>query len=90
MAVLTVKVRPGAKRSEVAGVVDGAWQIRIAAPALEGKATASLLKYLAETLSVPKSTVSIRHGERSRVKVVEIVGLTQAEADARLRQAIEA
>ncbi|TAK32137.1 MAG: DUF167 domain-containing protein [Chloroflexota bacterium] len=86
MATITVHARPGAKQNSIAGQTEGIWQVRVAAPAVEGKANAALLKYLAEVLGVRKSAVTLRHGERSRGKVVEVEGLSQTEAEERLQQ----
>ncbi len=88
MATITVHARPGAKQTEVVGQVQGVWQIRVAAPAVEGKANAALLRYLAQTVGARGSAVTLRHGERSRQKIVEIEGVTQREAEDRLQQAV--
>ncbi len=71
---LTLHVQPGAKRSEVAGPHGGALKVRIAAPAVDNKANAALIEYLSETLGIPKSAITVRHGATGRRKVVEIVG----------------
>jgi len=90
MATIAVHVRPGAKQTKIIGQVEGVWQIRVAAPAVEGKANMALLKYLAKILGARKSAVILRQGERSRMKVVEVEGLTQQQAENRLQQDIRA
>ena len=59
-------------------------RIRVAASPTEGKANKALIAYLAGDLGVPRSFVSIVRGAGSRHKVVEIDGLTQEEALAKL------
>lgn len=69
---LTLHVQPGAKRTEVAGLHGDALKIKLAAPPVDGKANAVLLKFIAETFSVPLRQVTLKQGEKSRRKVVEI------------------
>lgn len=71
-ALLRVRVQPRAKRSEVAGQRDGAVVIRVAAPPVDGKANAALLAFVADRLGLSKSAVSLKSGQTSRRKVVEV------------------
>jgi uncharacterized protein YggU (UPF0235/DUF167 family) len=47
----------------------------VAAPAVEGRANEALRRLLAKQLRVPRSSVTIVRGHRSRDKVVEVDGL---------------
>lgn len=69
---LAVHVQPGAKRSAVAGLHGDRLKVRIAAPALDGRANDALIAFMAEALGVPKRSVSLAAGERSRDKVVAV------------------
>ncbi|KXB29561.1 hypothetical protein AT959_16600 [Dechloromonas denitrificans] len=73
---LTLHIQPGAKKTEIAGLHGEALKIRLAAPPVDGKANEALLKFVAETLHLPKSAVSLKSGQSSRHKVLEIVGTT--------------
>ncbi len=73
---LVVHVVPGAGRSEVVGPQHGKLKVRVAAPAMEGKANQALVEFLARLLHIPKSRVQVRHGERSRSKVLFVQGVT--------------
>jgi uncharacterized protein (TIGR00251 family) len=84
--VFAVRVQPKASKNEVAGVMEGALKIRLQAPALEGRANQALCEFLAERLGRPNSAVRILSGERSRVKRVEVLGVTAAEVEALLRE----
>ena len=53
---------------------------KIAAPAMDGKANAELIKYLAKTLGISKSGVRILSGESSRDKIVEVSEIEGAKA----------
>lgn len=70
--VLNVHAQPGAKKSAVAGLHGGALRVRLAAPAVEGKANAELQRYLAECFGVALRQVHLLRGEMSRHKVVRI------------------
>jgi len=70
--VLTLHVQPGASRTEVAGLHGDALKIRLAAPAVDGRANAALVRYLAGEFGVAVRNVVIERGETSRRKVVRI------------------
>jgi len=70
--VLTLHAQPDARRTEVAGVHGDALKIRLAAPAVDGKANAELVRFLAEAFGVPLRQVTLLRGETSRRKVVRI------------------
>jgi len=70
--VLTLHVQPGAKWTEVAGLHGNALKIRLAAPPVEGKANAALLRFLAAAFDVPLRNVTLVRGETSREKTVRI------------------
>ena len=79
---LLVRVQPRANKNEVVSVLDGALRIRLQAPAVEDRANQALRVFLAELLKRPKSAVRILAGQRSRLKRVEIVGVTTNEVEA--------
>jgi uncharacterized protein YggU (UPF0235/DUF167 family) len=64
--------------------VGDAWKLSLAAPPVDGKANEECVRYLAEFADVPRSRVRILTGLTSRVKVVEIEGVDQAELERRL------
>jgi uncharacterized protein (TIGR00251 family) len=74
---LTIHARPGAKRSGVTGVHGDCLRIQLAAPAVEGKANAALLAFLAEAFAVPKHALTLVQGVRSRRKIVRVVAPRQ-------------
>jgi uncharacterized protein (TIGR00251 family) len=84
--ILRVRVQPRASKDEIAGVMDGALKVRLQAPALEDRANEALCEYLAQLLKRPKSAVRILSGDRSRIKRVEIRGVTGQEIRGLLTQ----
>lgn len=77
---LTLHVQPGAKRSEIAGLHGDALKVRLAAPPIEGRANAALLKYIAALFDVPVRQVELKQGGHSRHKVLLIHGSRIAPA----------
>ena len=73
-ATLTLHIQPGAKKTEVVGLHGDALKIRLAAPPVDGKANEALIRYIAERLQLSKSAVSLKSGQTSRQKVLEVVG----------------
>jgi uncharacterized protein (TIGR00251 family) len=81
---VSIKAIPNAPRNEVVGWLGDKLKIKIHAPAVEGRASAELCAFLAGELSLQRRAVTILRGETSRLKVVEIQGLTLAETRRRL------
>jgi uncharacterized protein (TIGR00251 family) len=77
--VVAVRVQPRASRDEVVGEIDGALKVRLQAPAVENRANDALCEYLAALLKTPKSAVRILSGQRSRIKRIEIRGVTKPQ-----------
>ena len=57
MAILQVHVIPNARSDVVVGKHGGALKIKLRAPAIEGKANAALLRFLAEQLKLPRKAI---------------------------------
>lgn len=73
--ILELHVQPGASRSEFAGKHGERIKVRLAARAIDGKANAALIEFLAEHFKVPRRCVRIESGLKSRQKRVVIEGL---------------
>lgn len=73
---IDVRVIPRAGRTGLAGTRDGALLVRLNAPPVEGAANAALIEILSRTLGVPKRAVTIVAGGRSRLKRVQVEGVS--------------
>jgi hypothetical protein len=76
---VALRVQPGASRTAIDGLKmldDGQMvlAIRVGAPAEGGKANAAVVKLLAKTWKLPKSTIGIVAGHGDRRKTVLIAG----------------
>jgi uncharacterized protein len=81
---LELKVIPNAPRNEIAGWLGTALKVKVHAPALEGRANDELLAFLADHLGLPRRSVTLLRGDKSRQKVVRIAGLTDTAVRSRL------
>jgi uncharacterized protein (TIGR00251 family) len=81
---ITVRVQPNAGRNAIAGLTDGVWRIKVAAPPEKGKANQELLSFLSVILRVKKGSVNILKGHTSHSKILFIEGLTNEDVVRRL------
>ena len=77
--LFAVKVQPNASKTGAGGREGELLKIRIAAPAVDGKANKALIEFLARRLSIPKACVQIRSGLSSRRKVIQVEGCSQVK-----------
>jgi hypothetical protein len=84
MIHVSVHVHPGSKVASVGGSYNGALSVHVRARAVDGAATAEVLKSLAEAFEVRTNAVALVRGATSRTKVVSIEG-----DDRQLRERLE-
>jgi len=84
MAMLSIKVVPGSRVDRVAGRYGGGFKVQVSAPAEDGKANQAVIEVIARALGVKVQQVTIVRGHAQPRKMVEIAGLDQTEAEARL------
>jgi len=89
MARLPIKLQPGASSDRIDGWdVDAegrpVLKVRVRARPVDGEANAALIRFLAKALGVSKSSVELARGGQSRLKIVEIASLGDAELKTRL------
>jgi len=75
---LEVLVQPRASRSRIVGEHYGRLKIQLAAPPVDGEANKELVKMLAHTFKVSKSSVKILKGNHGRRKTLELFGVDPA------------
>jgi len=66
MAILRIHVVPNAKSDSVVGEDGGAVKIKLRAPAVEGKANAALISFLAEHLNISRRAIALEWDHKSR------------------------
>jgi uncharacterized protein len=63
-------------------------KLRLTAPPVEGEANKECVKFLAKLFNIPKSSVEIIQGQKSRRKTVLIKGPSLEQAENILRQSL--
>ena len=71
---------PRASRNALVAWHDGRLKIALAAPPVDGEANKTLVKFIAEVMSVPKSSVTVTSGMTGRRKTVAVSGISAANA----------
>ncbi|GAB7080353.1 DUF167 domain-containing protein [Megalodesulfovibrio paquesii] len=69
---LRVWVQPGARSEGPAGEYQGCLKLKVAAPAVDNKANAALVKLVARFLGLKASAVQVESGQTSRKKALRI------------------
>ena len=69
---INVRVIPRAKMNKVAVQPDGTVRVHTTTAPTDGKATADVIKMLAEHYKVPKTSIKLLRGATSRDKVFQI------------------
>lgn len=78
---VTIRVRPGASRTQVGGAHAGALLVRVSAPAVDGRATEAALAAVASAFGVRRRAVTLVSGATSRTKVIDVAGADQGALD---------
>jgi len=73
---VNIRLQPRARRDEVVGERGAAIVVRVTAPPVDGKANAALCMFLARSVEIPPSRVTVVRGHTSRDKVVRLEGVT--------------
>lgn len=85
---VAVRLTPRARAARIDGIVDDRLKVAVTAPPAENQANDALLRLLAKEWRLPRSTLSIAAGAKSRNEVVHIAGdagLLMARLNALLR-----
>ena len=82
-ATIEIQVQPKASRNRIV-TQDGKVKVYVTAAPERDRANKAVVEVVASRLGVPKRTVSIISGERSRTKLMAVEGLTETEIWRRL------
>lgn len=86
--LLTIHVKPGTGKNEVAEIKPEFIKIKISAPPEKGRANAELVKFLSKILDINKNEIEIVSGNNSKIKMVKVNNLTVEEVIKRLQNEI--
>lgn len=82
--ILSVRLTPRGGRDAAEGWALDAehrpyLRVRVASPPVDGAANAALIAFLAKTLKIPRSAVTLASGETARIKRLELQGVDAAD-----------
>ena len=86
--LLKLHVTPRGSRNEIIGWRGDILYIKTTAPPVDGAANAAIVKLVAGSLKIRKSQVELVSGDKSREKILKIIGLSDAELYARLQTVV--
>ena len=87
--VFAVKVHPRARRERISGIVGDALKVELTAPPIDGRANEACIRFLAEFLKVPRSSITIAAGASSRNKVIRVTGISASSIELRITEALK-
>lgn len=91
-ASFKIRVVPRASRTAIAGLFgdgkEAALKIALQAPAVEGRANAALIEFLADLLERPRSAIEIAGGQHARTKTIIVRGRKAAEVSAAIEKVL--
>ena len=67
----SVTVKPGSSQEKIVENTDGALTVYLRAKPHDGEANTALIKLLAKYFDVPKTSIQVIRGAKSRHKVIE-------------------
>ena len=83
-ATFAVQLHPRARKNAITGELGDAIKLSLTAPPVEGRANEACIKFLANLLKVPRSSITIASGQSKRRKVIRVSGISADEVQKRL------
>ena len=73
---ISVKVQPRSSRNSIVQTEESDFKAYLTAPPVDGAANQACVELLAKVLHMPKSSITILSGQKSRNKVFKIQGIS--------------
>lgn len=86
---LNVYVQPKSSRTRIAGLHGNAVKMCITEPPVEGKANATVIKFLAKLFHIPKSAITLHSGQQNRTKRFLLANISYDAVDKTIKQHIK-
>lgn len=84
--LLDVTVSLKSSRPQIVIADDGSIKASLSAPPVDGRANAELLAMISKRLRIPKTSMEIISGRKSRKKRISIIGISEEDARAIIRK----
>jgi uncharacterized protein (TIGR00251 family) len=79
--LLHLRIQPRASKEGIDGVREGRLRVRVSSPPVEGAANERLIRILAATMGVPRASIALARGAKSRDKDVIVYGVAARAAE---------
>jgi uncharacterized protein (TIGR00251 family) len=79
---LLVKAKPRSAKTRLLGEREGALEVQLSAPPVDGAANEALVELIADWVGVPKRQVNLVSGEKARLKRVRVTGVSVSQIEA--------
>ena len=73
--LLRLRIQPRASKEGIEGVREGRLRVRVSSPPVDGAANEALLRILADVIGVPRRSIALTRGVKSRDKDVIVQGV---------------
>jgi uncharacterized protein (TIGR00251 family) len=70
-----VRVQPRSSKNAISGIIGDSIKLNLTSPPVDGEANAACVAFVASLFRVAKTSVVITSGQKSRSKVVKVIGL---------------
>lgn len=84
--LLDITVSLKSSRPKIVIADDGSIKASLSAPPVDGRANAELLAMISKRLRIPKTSMEIISGRKSRKKRISIIGISEEDARAIIRK----
>lgn len=71
---IKISVMPNSSKTFLVGLVEGMLKIKLNAPPLEGRANKETIEFFSKLIGIPKTSISILRGDKSKLKTLLIKG----------------
>lgn len=71
--IIEVKVKTSSRKEFVNKVSENTYEVSVNVPPIEGKANSRVIEMLSEYFNIPKSKIILKRGEKSKIKLFEII-----------------
>jgi len=82
--IIKLIVRPNSAKNLIEGAYQDRIKVKIVSPPEKGKANKELIKFISGKLEIPKKNIKIISGEKSHLKVLEIIDSCNDDLTSRL------
>lgn len=85
-SLISIHVIPRSSKVSIEKIGANEYKVKLHTPPVEGAANRELIRLISEKLDIPRSQIQIRSGEKTRTKVITILGMSHEEVAQKLNR----